>query len=140
MSVKFFLDTNILVYAVDQTNPQKHAIAREWLTLAHESGAGVISYQVVQEWLNTVLRKPAVRIGVEGAEEHYRTLLEPLWRIDSSRAIVQTALDLFRHNSFSWWDSMIVGAAIEANCSVLLSEDLQHGREIMGLRIENPFQ
>ena len=139
MSVRFFLDTNILVYAVDRSDSRKHTIAGEWVKRAHEAGDGVISFQVVQEWINTMVRKPVVGVGSVGVEDLYRTLLEPLWQVDSSRAIIDNALGLFREHSFSWWDSLILSAAMEANCSVLLSEDLQHGRQIGGLRIENPF-
>ena len=139
MSARFFLDTNILIYAMDPSDPEKQSVALRWVGRAHETGLGVVSYQVVQEWFYAVLRKAKVRYTPEEAEAVYRTLLEPLWRIDSSRALVATAIGLHREHSFSWWDSLIVSAALEADCGWLLSEDLQHGREVGGLRIENPF-
>jgi predicted nucleic acid-binding protein len=139
MSDRFFLDTNILVYAVDPTDPAKQAVSIKWISAAHETGNGVLSYQVVQEWFNVVLRKAAVALSPNEAVSLYRTLLEPLWRIQSSRGLLDTALDLHRRDSFSWWDSLIVSAAIHGECGQLLSEDLQDGREIAGVQIHNPF-
>jgi predicted nucleic acid-binding protein len=139
MSGRFFLDTNLLVYAIDPSGPAKQAIALEWLTAAHGTGNGVLSYQVAQEWFNVMLRKAAAPLSPNEATSLYRTLIEPLWRIQSSRELLDTALDLHRENSFSWWDSLIVSAAIHGGCDQLLSEDLQGGREIAGVRIHNPF-
>jgi predicted nucleic acid-binding protein len=139
MSDRFFLDTNLLIYAVDPSDPAKQAIALEWLTAAHRTDNGVLSYQVVQEWFNVVLRKAAVRLSPGEAAAIYRTLIEPLWRVQSSRELIDTALDLHRENSFSWWDALIVSAAIQGACDQLLTEDLQDGREISGIRIRNPF-
>ena len=51
-----------------------------------------------------------------------------------------TALDLYQHDSLSWWDSLIVSAAIQGGCEKLLSEDLQHGRKVRGVKIVNPFR
>lgn len=140
MSDRFFLDTNLLVYAVDPGDPAKQSVALEWVTAAHQNGRGLFSYQVVQEWFNVVLRKAAVPLKPDEATSIYRVLIEPLWRIQSSRELLDTALDLHRGDSFSWWDSLIVSAAIQGGCNELLSEDLQDGREISGVRIHNPFR
>jgi predicted nucleic acid-binding protein len=139
MSDRFFLDTNLLVYAVDPSDEEKHTISLKWLAAAHETGNGLLSYQVVQEWFNVVLRKAAAPLRPDEAASIYRKLIEPLWRIQSSRELLDRALDLHRQHSFSWWDSLIVSAAIQGDCNQLLSEDLQHGREIRGVRIQNPF-
>ncbi len=139
MSDRFFLDTNILVYAIDPSDPDKHAVSLKWLAAAHETGNGLLSYQVVQEWFNVVLRKAAAPLASDEAAAVYRKLIEPLWRVQSSRELLDTALDLHSGHSFSWWDSLIVGAAIHGGCNRLLSEDLQDGREIRGVRIHNPF-
>jgi predicted nucleic acid-binding protein len=139
MSGRFFLDTNLLVYAVDSSDPDRQAIALEWITAAHQTGQGTLSYQVVQEWFNVVMRKAATPLAPEAAISLYRSLIEPLWRVQSSRELVDTALDLHRGKSFSWWDSLIVSAAIHDGCQELLSDDLQDGRKISGLRIRNPF-
>lgn len=140
MSDRFFLDTNLLVYAIDPSDPDKHAVSLKWLAAAHETGNGLLSYQVVQEWFNVVLRKATVPLGPTEAASIYSKLIEPIWRIQSSRELLDTAIDLHSRHSFSWWDSLIVSAAIQGRCSQLLSEDLQHGREIRGVTIQNPFR
>lgn len=140
MSGRFFLDTNILVYAVDPSNPTKQNASIRWLTSAHQTGNGLLSYQVVQEWFNVVLRKAANPLRPDEAISLYRTLIEPLWRIQSSRELLDTALDLYRQELFSWWDSLIVSAAIHGGCDRLLTEDLQDGRRVAGVRIQNPFR
>jgi predicted nucleic acid-binding protein len=139
MNVKSFLDTNLLIYAIDPTEPAKQAIALRWLADAHETGNGCLSYQVVQEWFNVVLRKSATSLRPAEAASIYSRLIEPLWRIQSSRELLDTAIDLHRRHSFSWWDSLIVSAAIQGGCNQLVSEDLQHGRQIRGVTILNPF-
>lgn len=140
MSGKFFLDTNLLIYAIDPTETGKQAVAQKWIASAHQSGDGCLSYQVVQEWFNVVLRKAAVPLSTEQAASIYRTLIEPLWHVQSSRELVDTAIDLYEHDSLSWWDSLIVSAAIRGGCDRLLSEDLQHGRKIRNVKIINPFR
>lgn len=139
MSGRFFLDTNLLIYAIDAADPGKQAVAQKWIATAHESGDGLISYQVVQEWFNVVLRKASVPLSADEAASIYRRLIEPLWRIQSSRELLDTALDLHRRDSVSLWDSLIVSAAIQGGCDRILSEDLQHGRKIHGVKVLNPF-
>jgi len=140
MSGRFFLDTNLLVYAIDAADPGKQAIAQKWVAKAHETGDGFVSYQVVQEWFNVVLRKAAVPLSADDAASIYHQLIEPLWRIQSSRELLDTALDLHRRDSISWWDSLIVSAAIQGGCDSIVSEDLQHERKIHSVRIFNPFR
>jgi predicted nucleic acid-binding protein len=77
---------------------------------------------------------------MEQAASIYRMLIEPLWHVQSSRELVDTAIDLYQHNSLSWWDSLIVSAAIRGGCDRLLSDDLQHGRKIRSVKIINPFR
>ena len=127
-------------YAVDPSDPRKHGIALDWIGRALQTGEGMLSYQVVQEWFNVVLRKSAPPLRAADAERFYRTLIEPLWRVQSSRELIEAALDLHRTASLSWWDAIIVAAAAEGGCTVLLSEDLQDGVKMRGLRIENPFR
>ena len=140
MSGRFLLDTNLLIYAIDATDPGKQSVAQKWIATAHESGEGSVSYQVVQEWFNVVLRKAASPLSVDEAASIYHQLIEPLWRIQSSRELLDTALDLHRRDAISWWDSLIVSAAIQGGCDRVLSEDLQHGRKIRGVEIVNPFR
>ena len=73
------------------------------------------------------------------AEQYLATVFRPLWAIHSSHALYAEALHLRNRYRLSWYDSLIVAGAIEAECSVLYSEDMQHGQEFGDLRIENPF-
>ncbi len=95
---------------------------------------------MVQEWFNVVLRKAAVPLSAEEATSIYRKLIERLWRVQSSRELLDTALELHRHDSLSWWDAPIVSAAIRGGCDRLLSEDLQHGRKVRDVSIADPFR
>jgi predicted nucleic acid-binding protein len=140
MSGRFFLDTNLLIYAIDATDAHKQAVAQKWIATAHESGDGLVSYQVVQEWFHVVLRKAATPLSADEAASIYHQLIEPLWRIQSSRELLDTALDLHRLDSISWWDSLIVSAAIHGGCERVLSEDLQDRRKIRGVEVLNPFR
>ena len=66
MSDRFFLDTNLLVYAIDPSDKRKHTVSLKWLGAAHETGNGILSYQVVEEWFNVVLRKAAAPLAPAG--------------------------------------------------------------------------
>jgi predicted nucleic acid-binding protein len=139
MPGRFFLDTNIFVYSFDAKAPAKAKKAVQLIRLAADTGAGVISFQVVQEFFNVALRRFSPAMSVPEAEQYLVTVLRPLLAIHSSPAIYLEALRVAEKHRTSWYDSLIVAAALEDGCEKLLSEDLQHGRIIDGLRIENPF-
>lgn len=139
MSVRFFLDTNIFVYAFDSRSPAKAKRAGELIRRAAQSGDGIVSYQVVQEFFNVALRRFAVAMNPSEAEQYLLTVFRPLLAIHSSPALYLGALELTGRHRLSWYDSLIVAAALEGQCEILYSEDLQHGRKIDHLRIENPF-
>jgi len=139
MSDSFFLDTNILVYSFDSTQPAKSLRAKELIRDALASGKGVLSYQVVAEFLNVALRRFSRPMTPIEAEQYLSITLVPLLAVQSSRALFVQALRLSRDHSVSWYDSLILAAALEARCSVLYSEDFQHGQRFSGLRVVNPF-
>jgi len=139
MSGKYFLDTNIFVYSFDSSAPAKREKALELIREAVRAGAGVVSYQVVQEFFNVALRRFAQPMGVEAAEQYLTVVFRPLVAVESSVSLARHALHVRSRFSLSWFDSLIVASALEARCGVLYSEDLQHGLEVEGLRIENPF-
>jgi predicted nucleic acid-binding protein len=139
MSGRFFLDTNIFVYTFDGRAPAKARRAFQLVRQAAETGNGVISYQVVQEFFNVALRRFTQPMNVADAEQYLITVFKPLIAIHSSPALYLKALDLTGTGRYSWFDSLIVAAALQAKCDTLYSEDLQHGRTIEDLRIENPF-
>ena len=109
------------------------------MSRAHHEGAAIVSFQVVQETLNVLTRKLKPAMSREDAQRALQNVLAPLWRVQPSPALYARALDLQERYKFSFYDSLIVAAALEANCTRLLSEDLQHGQRIEGLTIKNPF-
>lgn len=140
MSVDVFLDTNVLIYQLDTRDERKHRIAEDLIQQALTTEHTCISFQVVQESLNTVLRKAEVRLDIADARAWLETVLVPLVRVMPSPALYRRGLDVQERWKFGFYDSLIVAAALEAGCKRLLSEDLQHGQRIEGLRIENPFK
>jgi predicted nucleic acid-binding protein len=139
MSGKFFLDSNILVYAFDKAAPAKARRAQELIEEAVTSGRGIISYQVAQEFLNVALRRFVHPLTVAEAEQYLSTVLRPLMAVHSSPALLAEGLRLKGRYSLSWFDSLIIAAAVEAGCDVLYSEDMQNGQKIGELTIANPF-
>jgi predicted nucleic acid-binding protein len=136
MSARSFFDTNILVYTDDKGSPSKQKIALDLVAKHRHDRTGVLSLQVLQEYFVTVTRK--LRLDVQIA----RRKLELLAEFDVAAPDVSdilTAIDLHRLHQFSFWDALIVQAAKQSGCTVLLSEDMQDMREIDGIRIVNPF-
>jgi predicted nucleic acid-binding protein len=139
MSGRFFLDTNIFVYTFDFTAAAKQKKAADLIRRAADTGEGIISYQVVQEFFSVAFRRFSQPMSAAEAEQYLITVLRPLLAIHSSPAIYFQALRICENHRISWYDSLIVAAALEGRCEKLYSEDLQPGRKIEGLRIENPF-
>jgi predicted nucleic acid-binding protein len=139
MSAEVFIDTNVFVYQLDAGDKRKQRIAEQIVRDALMSERACISWQVVQECLNTVLRKAAVTLDAQGARAYLDAVLLPLMKVSASAAIYQRALDIQGRWRFSFYDSLIVSAALSAGCTRLLTEDLQHGQRIETLSVENPF-
>ncbi len=139
MSAADFLDSNVLVYAFDTRDPRRNTIASALLAQAQREGSAVISHQVVQETLNVLTRKLVPRLSAADARDTLTDVLAPLWRVQPSPALYARALALQERHTFSFYDSLIVAAALEAGCRRLLTEDLQHDQQIDGLTIQNPF-
>jgi len=136
MNDRSFIDTNVLVYTDDHDSPQKRRRALELVAWAHRSGNGILSTQVLQEYFVTVTRK----LGVEAPIA--RRKVELFSRLNLVRVDLDTilgAVDLHRLHQFPFWDALIVRCAIDAGCSVLYSEDMQHGRKLNDLEFANPF-
>jgi predicted nucleic acid-binding protein len=136
MSDRSFFDTNILVYADDDDSPAKQRVARDLWLEHRRAGTGVVSLQVLQEYFVTVTRK--LKLDPRSA----RRKVELLSEFDVATpevADILAAIDLHRLHAFSFWDALVVRAAKQAGCRVLLSEDFQSGHEIDGLRVVNPF-
>jgi predicted nucleic acid-binding protein len=139
MSAKYFLDTNIFVYSLDPVDPRKARTAEALVTRAVDSRLGVISFQVVQEFMNVSLRQFRITMTVTELELYFFKVLLPMMAIPSSSGLFLEALRLQKAHQIAWHDSLIVAAALQGQCRVLYSEDLQHGRRFGDLLIQNPF-
>lgn len=136
--MRLFLDTNVLVYLFDHGAPKKRAAARAVLTRHGVDVDLVLSTQVLQEFYVAVTRKLAAPLPPEQAERALRNLAR-LPVVPASTDLVLAAVALSRRENFSFWDAMIVEAALRSGAHELLSEDMQDGRRIEGLHIRNPF-
>ena len=135
-----FIDTNVFIYLFDETNDRKRTIADRIVKTALETRTARISHQVVQETLNVVTRKLPSPMTAENAQRFLVQVLAPLWQIMPNIALYRRGLDVQARYGFSFYDSLIIAAALESRCTRLYSEDLQHGQQIEGLTIENPFK
>lgn len=140
MSGRFFLDTSVFVYSFDRSAPVKARRAAQLIRQAVETRKGIVSYQVTQEFFNVALRRFAQPMTVAEADQYLSTVFRPLLAIHSSQALYGEALRLNGRCRLSWFDSLIVAAAMEGECSILYSEDLQDGQRFEDLQIENPFR
>ncbi len=139
MSDRFFLDTNIFVYSFDRSAPAKARKATQLIRDALTTQKGVISYQVVQEFFNVALRRFSQPMQPADAGQYLIAVFRPLLAVHSSQVLYAEALVLQAQSGLSWYDSLIVSAAIQARCGILFSEDLQHGQRFGGLQVRNPF-
>ena len=139
MSVRFFLDTNVVVYAMSGKAPSKAVIASRLVDEAIGSGKGIISFQVVQEFFSVAFRRFNPLMSPAEAEQVLAVTFRPLLAVHSAYPLYGRALELCRRYSLSWYDSLIVAAAIEGGCGILYSEDLQHGQKFDSVVVRNPF-
>ncbi len=135
-----FLDTNIFVYAFLASEPRKRAKAVELIETCLGSGQGCISYQVVQEFANVARKKFATRLSADDCKAFIDAAMQPLNKVASSTALIHTALDLQEELKYSFYDCVMLAAALQAGSSTLYTEDLQHWQLVRGtLRVVNPF-
>lgn len=139
MSDKYFLDTNVLVYTFDSSAPKKRETAQDLVSQALDTGLGCISYQVVQELLNVARSKFKTPMAVHEATVYLDHVLQPLCTIYLGPFLWQEALHAQERWQYSFYDSLIIAAARQADCSILYSEDMQHQQTLNGLRVIDPF-
>lgn len=139
MRAEFFLDTNIFVYVFDHEAPEKQGKATALIRQALESGRGVISTQVIQEFLNVATRKFAVPMALEESKSYLQKVLNPLCKIYPDLALYETCLEIQAETGYAFYDSLILVSALRGGCSRLYSEDLQDGQSVRGVKIVNPF-
>jgi predicted nucleic acid-binding protein len=137
MSVRSFLDTNVLIYTDDKAFPAKQRRAMELLAEHRRERSGVVSIQVLQEYFVAAIRKLHLDAAIA------RRKVEIFAEFDvatADLADILAAIDLHRLHGFSFWDALILRAAKQAGCAVVYSENMRHARDIEGIRIVNPFQ
>lgn len=139
MNDRCFLDTNIFIYSIDRRDPVKEQKAAKLIRDSLGSLKGVVSFQVVQEFFNVATKRLVASMPVESAQLYLERVFLPLLRVHSSVALYEDALAFQGRYRLSWHDSLIICAALHAECSILYSEDMQHGQRFGALQIQNPF-
>lgn len=133
-----FVDSNVLVYGFDDSDDAKRERSHAVMRCLWETRRGCISSQVLQEFYVTVTRKLTPRISCDKARREVEDLF--LWKpVSPSPEQLRLAWEIEDRWQLSWWDSLIVSAAKRSGCSTLLTEDLQDGLDLDGLRVTNPF-
>ena len=138
MTAPVFLDTNVLLYGVDDKDPAKRDRARAWIATCWQRRCGRISTQVLNEYYSNARRKftSAISAGDARAEvrryQHWRP-----WSID--HPTVETAWAVESRYNLNYWDALMVAAAQQQGCALMLTEDMQHDQVIDKVRIINPF-
>ncbi len=136
---RIFLDTNIFVYSFDSAAPAKRDKSRKLVAEAIGSHNAVISYQVVQEFLNVATRKFRNRLSPAEAQLYLARVLMPLCEVFPDESLYSSALSIADETGYSFYDALILSSAVAAGCHILLTEDLQDGFSVRGLKVRNPF-
>ena len=138
MTDKVFVDTNVLVYTRDASEPQKQKQAMGWMSHLWNLRTGRLSFQVLQEYYVTVTEKLDPGLAPEVARQDVRLLF--LWQpIHLDARVLEGAWRLQERYQLSWWDALIVSAAQVAKCDYLLTEDLKENQRLENVRVINPF-
>ncbi len=137
MSDRVFVDTNILVYAHDADAKRKHEMAKRILAELWSQRSGVLSMQVLQEFYVNVTRKIASPLPKKVA----RMVVDSyaIWCVETTPAEISSAFRIEDESRIGFWDALIVASAAKCGATRILSEDLNPGQMIAGIRIENPF-
>ncbi len=136
MAERSFIDTNLLIYAEASDAPEKQRTALSVLKQFYEGANGVLSTQVLQEYCNVALKKLGLPL------QHVRAqldLYEQFEVVQVTPVIIRAALDVHQTRSVAFYDAIIVASAQASGCVVLLSEDMNSGEVVAGVRIVNPF-
>jgi predicted nucleic acid-binding protein len=137
MSDVSLIDTNVIIYLLGDSDPVKRERAEQLVLAGLRDKSVCISQQVLQESLNVALRK--LKFSVEDAERVLNRILLPLCKVLPRKALYREALKVQARYQYSFYDALIIAAALKLGCKTLYSEDLQHGQQIEQLRIVNPF-
>ncbi len=138
MSVDSLLDTNVIIYLLDGTQPDKSQRAEQLVLSGLQTRSNCISQQVIQETLNVATRK--LKFSIDDAQRLLNLTLLPLCEFVPITQLYRRGLSIQSRYQYSFYDSLIIGAALEIGCKTLYSEDLQDGQHIDNLAICNPFR
>lgn len=137
MTGRVFVDTNILIYALDPSNPAKRQVSADLLKTTIGNRSLTLSPQSLNETYRELVQRRRL-MPVDAARTYVRTLAP--WAIAPLDAkTIERAFAVEDETGYGWWDCMILAAALQADCRLFVSEDLADGREVAGLRIANPF-
>jgi len=139
MNDKYFLDTNIFVYCFDDRQPEKKVRSLALIADALQTGDGIISTQVIQEFLNVATRKFSVPLKPEDGKVYLRKVMHPLCQVFLDLDLYLTALDILRETGYSFYDSIILAGALRGGCTILYTEDFHAGQQVGQVKIINPF-
>ncbi len=139
MTDKFFIDTNIFVYCFDDRQPDKKVRALALISEALQTGNGMISWQVMQEFLNVSTRKFQAPLKPEDAKVYLQKVLHPLCHVFPDLNLYSAALEILGKTNYSFYDSLIIAGAIRGGCVILYSEDLNPGQQVDCVKVVNPF-
>jgi predicted nucleic acid-binding protein len=138
MTALVLVDTNILVYAQDASEPIKRARAREWIDMLWREQRGRISIQILGEYFSVVTRKAHLKASRESAWEDVQMFMNWMPQELDSELLLR-AYDIGGRYQLNWRDCLVVAAAQAQGCTSLLTEDLQDGAGYGGVIVRNPF-
>ena len=140
MPGRYFLDTNVIVYSFDRDDHRKRRIAAELIKDSLTSQRGIISYQVIQEFINVALQKFKNPMNVEDCKAYIEEFLTPICEVFPSIELYLDAMDIKSEAQIGFYDALIVASAIKGNARTLYTEDLNDRQKIRGVQIVNPFK
>ena len=140
MNAESFIDTNIFVYQLERLDARKTDIADGLIEHGIETQTACISFQVIQECINTAIRKAEVPLTEDELRKYLVDVLAPLYRVQPDIRLYQKSLEIRFRYRFGFYDALIVAAAVEAGCKTLYTEDLTDGQQVEGVTITNPFR
>ncbi len=138
MSAEFFIDTNVLVYSIDENDLKKQKIAQNLLEKLVKDESAVISTQTLQEFYNSVTRKCIC--NKEKTSDFVTYFSNAFLVFNNTVSEIISAIKISIKTQFSFWDSLIIAAAKSSGCKTIYSEDLNDGQIVEGIKIENPFK
>lgn len=139
MSDRYFLDTNIFIYCFDDTERDKRDVALRMVARAIRDRLGSVSWQVIQEFCNTATRKFADIMTPDECRAYVDCTFARIRTIRPRLPLYREALSVQDQTGYAFYDSLIIAAALDGRCGELYTEDLQHGHQVRGLTIVNPF-